>query len=108
MNIPLTIFNQTYKTITWSRCQIKIGRLTIERCTLAGLGKMRESTDYGQVDSITGDLRLRDSDEPTDGVEIGIKIQIKQYGKDNWQNARVLGRYTQGGVTRLTVEAVNE
>ena len=108
MSLILTIFNHTYNTIVWSRCQIKIGRLTIERCTLAGLGKMRESTDYGQVDSITGDLRLRDSDEPTDGVEIGIKIQIKQYGKDDWQDARVLGRYTRGGVTRLTVEAVNE
>ena len=108
MNIPLTIFNQSYKTITWSRCQIKIGRLTIERCTLAGLGKTRESTDYGQVNSIVGDVRLRASDEPSGGVEIGKTLQIKQEGKDVWQNARVLGRYTQGGVTRLTVEAVNE
>jgi len=51
---------------------------------------------------------LRASDEPSGGVEIGKTLQIKQEGKDVWQNARVLGRYTQGGVTRLTVEAVNE
>jgi len=108
VSITLTIFNHTYNTIVWSRCQIKVDRLTIERCTLAGLGKVRESTDYGQIDSITGDVRLRASDEPTGGVEIGIKIQIKQYGKPDWQKVRVLGRYTQGGVTRLTVEAVNE
>ena len=108
MSLALTIFNHTYNTITWSRCQIKIGRLTIVRCTLAGLGQTRESTDLGQVDSIVGDVRLRESDEPTGGVEIGIKIQVKQEERNDWQNVRVLGRYTQGEVTRLTVEAVNE
>jgi len=108
MSHTLTIFDHTYNTITWSRCQIKIGHTIIERCTLAGLGQTRESTDYGQVNSIVGDVRLRASDEPSGGVEIGKTLQIKQEGKDVWQNARVLGRYTQGGVTRLTVEAVNE
>jgi hypothetical protein len=108
MSIELTIFNHTYTTLVWSRCQIKIGRTTIERCTLAGFDQNRTDTDYGQVDSVTGELRLRAVDETDDEIAIGTELQVKQYGKTDWKKARVVGRFTQGDVTRLTLEAVNE
>jgi hypothetical protein len=108
MSLELTIFNQTWTTLVWSRCEIKIGRTVIERATLAGFGLNRESTDYGQVDAVTGELRLRAVDEPRGRIEIGQVLEVKQYGKTEWKKARVIGRFTQGDVTRLTLEAEHE
>jgi len=108
MSLELTIFNQTWMRLIWSRCEIKIGRAIIERATLAGFGQQREDTDYGQVQAVTGELRVRAVDEPGGKIEIGQVVEVKQYGKAEWNKARVIGRYTQGEVTRLTLEAEHE
>jgi hypothetical protein len=108
MSLEVTIFNQLYRSLIWSRCQLKIGRTVIEKATIAGVGIERESTDYGQFNGMSGDVRLLAVDEPRGAIEIGTLIEIKQDGKDDWRQFRVGGRYTQGGVTRLTMEAVHE
>jgi len=108
MSIELTIFTQTYNTLVWSRCEIKIGRTTIEMATLSGFDTEKTDTDMGQVDSVIGDLRLRASDEPDDEIPIGQVLSIRQYSKTEWRPARVSGRFVQGDITRLTLEAVNE
>lgn len=107
MSIETTIFNHTYNSLPWSKCQIKIGRLIIERATVAGVGINVENTDQGQYGGIAMETRLLAEDEPGGKVAIGQVLYIKQPDRD-WVPTRVAGRFTQGGVTRLSLEAVNE
>jgi hypothetical protein len=48
---------------------------------------------------------------PATEIKTGATIEILQNGKDEktgWISARVGGRFTVGGLTRLILEAVNE
>lgn len=108
MSFETTIFEATYNNISWSRCQLKIGRNIIERCTVAGIEQDRQNTENGQYNMIGAQVRLLLSDEPESGIVIGQTVELKQYGRDDWINLRVGGKFTQGGVTRLSMEAVNE
>lgn len=108
MSIETTIFNHTYNSLPWSRCVIRVGRQTIEKATIAGVGLDRVNTDQGQYNSVTGDVRLLAADEISGKLAIGDVIEIQQDGKTEWVSMRIGGRYTQGGVTKLNMEAVNE
>ena len=104
-------FEQVYLSLPDARCQIRIGRKVIAKALCAGIGVDRKSTDEGQFGGIAANVRLLASDEPGGEIANGTVIEILQDGKDiktGWLKARVGGRFTVGGVTRLTLEAEHE
>ena len=108
MSFETKAFNSIYASITIARCQIRIGRTVIAKALCAGIGKLRENTDEGQLGSIDANVRLLATDEPDDEIKTGTVIEILQNGKTKWVKARVGGRFPVGGLTRLGLEAVNE
>jgi len=111
MSFETKAFNSIYASITIARCQIRIGRTVIAKALCAGIGKLRENTDEGQLGSIDANVRLLATDEPDDEIKTGTVIEILQNGQDTktgWVKARVGGRFPVGGLTRLALEAVNE
>jgi hypothetical protein len=101
-------FDAIYDALILARCQLRIGRKVIAKAICAGIGINRQSTNEGQFGGIEANVRLLASDEPGGEIKNGTVIEILQEGKTEWINARVGGRFTVGGLTRLVLEAVNE
>ena len=111
MSLGIDTFNAVYNSLTIARCKIRIGRTVIAKALCAGIGKLRENTDEGQLGSIDANARLLSADEPDGEIKTGTVIEILQNGQDEktgWVKARVGGRFPVGGLTRLALEAVNE
>jgi len=111
MSLGIDTFNAVYNSLVIARCKIRIGRTVIAKALCAGIGKLRENTDEGQVGSIDANVRLLATDEPDGEIKTGTVIEILQNGQDTktgWVKARVGGRFPVGGLTRLGLEAVNE
>ena len=113
MSFETDAFDGIYASITIARCQIRIGRTVIEKAMCAGIGVLRENTDEGQFGGIESNARLLTTDEveavdPDKEIKNGKVIEILPNGKTEWVKARVGGRFTVGGLTRLILEAVNE
>ena len=107
-NYEVDIFNTVYEQLEWAQCQVRIGRTVIEKAVMAGATRTRESTDQGQFEGVGDYVRMLAADEPSGGIENGTVIEVKQGGKDAWLKVRVRERFTQGGVTRLMLEAEHE
>jgi len=104
-------FDAIYDALILARCQLRIGRKVIAKAICAGIGINRQSTNEGQFGGIEANVRLLAADEPDGEIKNGTVIEILQDGKDvktGWIKARVGGRFTAGGLTRLVLEAVNE
>ena len=113
MSFEIEAFNSIYATITIARCKIRIGRKVIAKALCAGIGVNRENTDEGQFGGIETNVRLLTADEavaiaPDSKIKNGTVIGILPNGKTEWVDVRVGGRFSVGGLTRLTLEAVNE
>ena len=111
MSLGIDTFNAVYNSLVIARCKIRIGRTVIAKALCAGIGKLRENTDEGQVGSIDANVPLLATDEPDGEIKTGTVIEILQNGQDTktgWVKARVGGRFPVGGLTRLGLEAVNE
>ena len=104
-------FNAIYAALADARCQIRIGRTVIAKAICSGIGVNRQSTDEGQVESVDANVRLLAADEPNGEIQNGTVIEVLREGanvKTGWIKARVGGRFTVGGVTRLILEAEHE
>ena len=111
MTIESEAFNGIYNSLTLLRCQIRIGRTVVAKALCSGIGVNRQNTDEGQFGGVEANVRLLAADEPDGEIKNGTVIEILQYGKDEksgWVKARVGGRFTIGGLTRLVLEAENE
>jgi hypothetical protein len=111
MSDSTTAFNAIYSALADARCKIRIGRAVIAKALCAGLMVSRQSTNDGQFGSIDASTRLLSADEPDGEIKNGTVIEILQDGKDEktgWIKARVSGRISIGGVTRLILEAEHE
>lgn len=108
MSFETEAFNAIYDAMPLVRCQIRIGRTVIAKALCAGIGIDRKSTDEGQFGGIAANVRLLAADEPDGEIKNGTVIEVLQDGKTEWQSARVGGRFTVGGVTRLVLEAEHE
>ena len=74
----------------------------------SGIAINRENTERGQFGGIDANVRLLAADEPDGEIKNGQVLEILQEGRTVWIEARVGGRFTVGGVTRLILEAVHE
>lgn len=101
-------FDQIYENLVLARCKTRIGRKVIEKALCSGIGIDRENTDHGQYGGINANVRLLAADEPGGEIKNGTVLEILQEGKTVWIKARVGGRFTIGGLTRLTLEAEHE
>ena len=108
MSEAITAFNAVYAGLTDARCQVRVGRDVVARALCAGIDVARESTDQGQFGRVDANVRLLTADEPGGEVKNGTVIEVLQQGHTAWRKVRTGGRYTAGGVTRLTIEAVHE
>ena len=108
MTIESSVFDPIYESLPLARCQIRVGRALVTKAICAGIGVNRENTDEGQFGGIDANVRLLTADEPDGEIKTGTVIEILQNGKTKWVRARAGGRFTVGGLTRLTLEAVNE
>lgn len=107
MSIETVAFNSIYDHASSGRYEIKRGRDVIEKAFSSGLTVERMDTEYGILKQIDGELRFLKSDEPAQGLSIGDKIEVRP-ADGTWMDARIGGIYTQGGVVRLILEAVND
>jgi hypothetical protein len=104
-----SIFNDLYTALTEARCQVRVGgKGVVERCLCSGIGKDRESSEQGQYQAVSAEVRFLAADETT-GTQVpnGLEIEIKVDGSDVWQKFRIGGRHVSGAVLRLTLEAVH-
>lgn len=104
-------FNGIYAALTDAHCQLRIGRTVIAKALCAGLTINRENTDHGQFGGIDANVRLLAADEPDGEIQNGTVIEVLKEGanvKTGWIKARVSGRISIGGVTRLILEAEHE
>ena len=113
MSFDTDAFNSVYDALEIAQCQIRIGRVVIEKAMCSGIDILRTTTDEGQYGAVAANVRLLTADEeiamdPETKIDNGTVIEILQNGKTEWQSVRVGGRNTVGGITRLTLEAVNE
>jgi len=108
MTAATDAFDALYASVEDARCQVRIGREVIAEALCSGLDVIRENTDLGQVGTVKATVRLLSADEPEGGIANGTLIEIQQNGATDWVKARSGARYTVGGTTRLTLEAVNE
>ena len=108
MSFEIEAFNSVYASIVIARCQIRIGRVEIAKALCSGIEIIRENTDEGQFGGMDANVRLLTSDEvvavaPDSEIKRGTVIEILQNGKTEWVKTRVGGRFTVGGLTRLTL-----
>jgi hypothetical protein len=111
MGLGDTAFNAIYSALADARCKIRIGRAVVAKALCAGITVNRKSTDEGQFGSIDANVRLLAADEPNGEIKNGTVIEILPDGRDEktgWIKARVSGRISIGGATRLILEAENE
>ena len=113
MSYSTTAFEAIYAALADARCQIRIGRTVIAKALCAGIGVNRQSTNEGQFGGIEANVRLLAADEIDEHgkpgeIKNGTVLEILQEGKTVWITARVGGRFTIGGLTRLTLEAEHE
>ena len=108
MTIAIDIFEANYIALADAHCQIRIGHTVITKALCAGIGVNRQSTNEGQFGGIDANVRLLAADEPDGEIKNGTVIEILQDGKTEWLKARVGGRFTVGGITRLILEAEHE
>jgi len=111
MSAATILFETIYSGMPDARCKLRIGRAVVARAISAGLTVHREDTDLGQVGGIEGNVRLLAADEPDGEIQNGTPIEVLPDGADEktgWLKARVGGRYSVAGLTRLILEAVNE
>jgi len=108
MSFESDAFDAIYESLELARCQIRIGRAIIAKAICSGIGINRQSTDEGQFGGVDASVRLLSADEPDGEIKTGTVIEVLQNGKTEWLKARVGGRFTIGGLTRLTLEAEHE
>jgi hypothetical protein len=111
MGLGDTAFNAIYSALSDARCQLRVGRAVIAKALCVGITVSRQSTDEGQFGSIDANVRLLAADEPNGEIQNGTVIEVLREGanvKTGWIKARVGGRFTVGGVTRLILEAEHE
>jgi len=105
----IIIYNGLVASIPDGVCTIRIDERKEIAAWTGGLDIARIDTEQGQLDSLTGPVRLLSTAEAAADLKrdiaIGDKIEIKQDHDDKWQDARVVDRFEKAGVIRLDLGA---
>jgi hypothetical protein len=104
-NIGATAFNAAYGAFVASRCQVRYdGRDVVSTALCTGLDEIKASTDQGQVEGYSGNLRLLTADEPR-VLKAGEVIEIKRADDPDWIKMRVGIRHAGEGAVRYSIGA---
>jgi len=105
----IILYNSLVATIPDGVCTIRIDERKEIAAWTAGIDVQRVDTDQGQVDALTGPVRLlstaEEAAELKRDIQLGDKIEIKQAHDTDWQDARVANRFEKAGAIRLDLGA---
>ena len=103
--IGATVFTAAYGAFTSSRCQVRYdGRDVVSTALCTGLDEIKASTDQGQVEGYSGNLRLLTADEPR-VLKASEVVEVKRADDADLIKLRVGIRHASEGAVRYSIGA---
>lgn len=107
MSAETAILDAAWASIPSARAQIRIdGQAVVARALCSGVGRTKESSDYGRALNTSDMVRCKTADIPAGKLGIGNVIEVS-VAAGSYEKVRIAGRKDFGGVSAFTVEAVN-
>ena len=102
-------FEMMWDSLPAARAVVYVDGTALDAHALAaGIERTPDYTDQGVVNEADSRLRMLAADEPTDGMQIGRKIEVAMVSDpDTRHQVRIAGRWHAGGVIRYALEADN-